>query len=70
MLVEYDHPVAGRVRTTGSPIHLDGSPARGGSMPPSLGAHTRALLAELGVDEGSIEEMVESGRAVAPMVDR
>jgi crotonobetainyl-CoA:carnitine CoA-transferase CaiB-like acyl-CoA transferase len=39
-------------------------------MPPSLGAHTRALLAELGVDEGSIEEMVESGRAVAPMVDR
>jgi crotonobetainyl-CoA:carnitine CoA-transferase CaiB-like acyl-CoA transferase len=70
MLVEYDHPVAGRVRTTGSPIHLDGSPARGRSMPPPLGADTRALLAELGVDEGSIEEMIESGRAVAPMVDR
>jgi crotonobetainyl-CoA:carnitine CoA-transferase CaiB-like acyl-CoA transferase len=70
MIVEYDHPVAGRVRTTGSPIHLDGSPARGGSMPPPLGADTRALLAELGVDEGSIEEMIESGRAVAPMVDR
>jgi crotonobetainyl-CoA:carnitine CoA-transferase CaiB-like acyl-CoA transferase len=65
MIVEYDHPVAGKVRTTGSPIHLDGSPARAGSMPSPLGAHTRALLAELGVDAGSIEEMVSSGRAVA-----
>jgi crotonobetainyl-CoA:carnitine CoA-transferase CaiB-like acyl-CoA transferase len=64
MIVEYEHPVAGRVRTTGSPIHLDGAPARAVSMPPSLGSHTRAILAEMGVDEGSIDEMVTSGRAV------
>jgi crotonobetainyl-CoA:carnitine CoA-transferase CaiB-like acyl-CoA transferase len=65
MIVVFDHPVAGKVRTTGSPIRLDGAPARAGSMPPALGADTRSILAEMGVDEGSIEEMVESGRAVA-----
>jgi crotonobetainyl-CoA:carnitine CoA-transferase CaiB-like acyl-CoA transferase len=70
MIVEYQHPVAGNVRTTGSPVHLDGAPARAGSMPPSLGSATRAILAEMGVDGGSIEEMISSGRAVAPAVDR
>ena len=66
MIVEYDHPVAGQVRTTGSPIHLDGSPARAGTTPPALGADTRALLRELGVDPQSIERMIEEGRAIAP----
>lgn len=66
MVIEYDHPVAGRVRTTGSPIHLDGSPARAGSMPPALGQHTRDLLGELGLDDGTIEQMVTAGTAVAP----
>jgi crotonobetainyl-CoA:carnitine CoA-transferase CaiB-like acyl-CoA transferase len=57
--------VAGKVKTTGSPIHLDGAPARAGSMPPTMGSHTRAILAEMGVDEGSIEEMIAGRRAVA-----
>jgi crotonobetainyl-CoA:carnitine CoA-transferase CaiB-like acyl-CoA transferase len=65
MIVEYDHPVAGKVRTTGSPIHLDGSPARAPSMPPTLGSHTRPILLELGVDEASVERMVREGRAIA-----
>jgi crotonobetainyl-CoA:carnitine CoA-transferase CaiB-like acyl-CoA transferase len=65
MIVEYEHPVAGKVKTTGSPIHLDGAPARAGSIPPTMGSHTRAILAEMGVDEGSIEEMIAGRRAVA-----
>jgi crotonobetainyl-CoA:carnitine CoA-transferase CaiB-like acyl-CoA transferase len=66
MLVEYEHPIAGKVRTTGSPIHLDGSPARAQSMPPLLGADTRAILAETGVDSATIEKMITEGTAVAP----
>lgn len=65
MIVEYDHPVAGKVRTTGSPIRLDGAPARAGTTPPALGQHTRSLLRELGVDQQSVERMIAEGRAIA-----
>ncbi|HVR79275.1 MAG TPA: CoA transferase [Acidimicrobiia bacterium] len=64
MVVEYQHPVAGEVKVTGSPIHLDGAPALAGDMPPTLGQHTRALLAESGVDPDTIEQMVEAGSAL------
>jgi crotonobetainyl-CoA:carnitine CoA-transferase CaiB-like acyl-CoA transferase len=64
MLVEVDHPVAGSVKVTGSPIRLDGVPAR--ALPPAavLGQHTKPILHELGVDAGTIEQMVEAGTAV------
>ena len=64
MIVEFDHPVAGAVRTTGSPIHIDGAPARAASPPATLGQHTRPILREAGVDPDSIEKMVASGTAV------
>lgn len=64
MIVEYNHPIAGKVRTTGSPIHIDGLPARADSMPATLGQHTRELLNEMGVDPATIEQMVEAGTAV------
>jgi crotonobetainyl-CoA:carnitine CoA-transferase CaiB-like acyl-CoA transferase len=64
MIVEYQHPVAGRVEVTGSPIHVDGAPARARAMPPTLGQHTRELLAEAGVDAETIEQMVEAGTAI------
>ena len=66
MLVEFDHPVAGHVRTTGSPIRIDGEQARSDGVPPVLGEHTRALLHEMGVDAATIETMIEEGRAVSP----
>lgn len=65
MLVESDHPQAGHVRTTGSPIRLDRSQARSDLLPPTLGQHTRSLLSELGVDSDTIEKMIEDGRAQA-----
>jgi crotonobetainyl-CoA:carnitine CoA-transferase CaiB-like acyl-CoA transferase len=65
MLVEFEHPVAGHVRTTGSPMRLEGDQARAASLPPTLGQHTRDLLAEMGVDAATIETMIEQGRAVS-----
>jgi crotonobetainyl-CoA:carnitine CoA-transferase CaiB-like acyl-CoA transferase len=65
MLVEYEHPVAGLVRSTGSPIQIDRIPARSATIPPELGGNTRRLLVELGVDTGTIEKMIEEGKAVA-----
>jgi crotonobetainyl-CoA:carnitine CoA-transferase CaiB-like acyl-CoA transferase len=65
MLVEFDHPVAGHVRTTGSPIRLDGDPARAATLPPTLGQHTRGILGEFGLDPNTVEKMIEEGTAVA-----
>lgn len=64
MLVELEHPVAGSIQVTGSPIRVDGRPARTDIPPATLGQHTRLILRELGVDDSSIEQMVEAGTAV------
>ncbi|HEY7468144.1 MAG TPA: CoA transferase [Acidimicrobiia bacterium] len=64
MIVEWDHPVAGKVETTGSPIQVDRAPARASTAPATLGRHTRPLLRELGVDPETIERMIQTGTAV------
>ncbi len=64
-LVEYDHPLAGRLRQARPAIRFEGSPSgirRGGSP---LGADTREVLAEIGLGEEEIEAAVASGAAVA-----
>jgi formyl-CoA transferase/CoA:oxalate CoA-transferase len=64
MLVEFEHPAAGHVRTTGSPIRFDEGQTRSQSLPPTLGQHTRAILHEMGMDDDTIETMIDEGRAV------
>jgi hypothetical protein len=39
-------------------------PARTAKIPPELGGDTRRLLVELGVDTGTVEKMIEEGKAV------
>lgn len=65
MLVEFEHPVAGLVQTTGSPIRVNATPARAEKIPPTLGQHTRELLIELGVDTDTASAMIADGRAVS-----
>lgn len=66
MLVEYEHLVAGHVRTTGSPLRIDGDQSRAVSPPPLLGEHTRDVMSEMGVDSATIEAMIDERRAAAP----
>ncbi len=65
MLVEFEHPTAGQVRTTGSPLRIDGAQARADALPPALGQHTRDILYEMGVDDDTVEKMIGEGRAVS-----
>jgi len=45
---DLDHPVAGRVRVTAPPFHLDGGPlAPAGPAPYRIGQHTREVLTGL-----------------------
>jgi crotonobetainyl-CoA:carnitine CoA-transferase CaiB-like acyl-CoA transferase len=68
MVVELDQPdVDGTVRVVGPPIKFSRTSADPHRRPaPALGAHTRALLAEAGYDEPTIEALIESGAAAAP----
>ncbi|GAA3520110.1 CaiB/BaiF CoA transferase family protein [Actinocatenispora rupis] len=52
MLVEVDHPTAGRLELVGCPVRLSGTPWQLRLAPPVTGAHTDEVLAEvLSTDE-------------------
>lgn len=66
ILLEFEHPTAGHVRTTGSPIRFDDHPTVSEGLPPVLGEHTETVLREAGVDSETIAKLVAEGRAVRP----
>ncbi len=61
MLVEIDHPRAGRIKQTGVPVKLSATPGRLTSPPPLLGQHTEAVLRELGYSDAEIAAMRGEG---------
>ncbi len=67
MVVPLQHPSAGAIRVTGVPVRLSETPGAVRTPPPRLGEHTRAVLAEvLGVDDVTMDALVEEGAARAP----
>jgi crotonobetainyl-CoA:carnitine CoA-transferase CaiB-like acyl-CoA transferase len=65
MVVELEHPRAGRTRALGLPIKLSRTPGKVSRPAPVLGQHTREVLAEFGFSASEIEALVASGAAVA-----
>lgn len=61
MVVEIDHPKAGRMRTLGSPVKLSEQPPSVRSAPPALGQHTDEILAELGMTAEEIAALRDEG---------
>jgi formyl-CoA transferase/CoA:oxalate CoA-transferase len=61
MVVELEHPVAGKLKTLGSPLKLSGNPASIRCPPPTLGQHTDEVLAELGMNAQEIVSLREKG---------
>ncbi|MBI4821797.1 MAG: CoA transferase [Deltaproteobacteria bacterium] len=47
VVLEHEHPVAGRIRTLASPVRMDGERPKAGAAPPTLGQHTEEVLSEL-----------------------
>ena len=54
MMVQMQHPLAGRVTLVASPIKLSATPVQYRRPPPLLGEHTAELLREFGVGEADI----------------
>ncbi len=65
MVVELEHPRAGRTRALGLPIKLSATPGKVTRAAPLLGQHTREVLAEFGFSSEEIEGLLASGAAVA-----
>ncbi|MDR7522736.1 MAG: CoA transferase [Armatimonadota bacterium] len=61
MVVEVDHPRAGRIRQTGVPVKFSATPGRIAAPPPLLGQHTDAILRELGYSVGAIAALRDHG---------
>ena len=65
MIVETEHPIAGRVKTIGLPVKFSETPGGVHRPAPRLGEHTREVLGELGYTVGQIDELLEAGAAIA-----
>ena len=58
MVVEYDHPKAGKVKSLGFPVKLSESEFRVRQHPPLLGEHNLEILASLGLSQAEIDQLV------------
>jgi crotonobetainyl-CoA:carnitine CoA-transferase CaiB-like acyl-CoA transferase len=61
MIVEVEHPEAGRIRTLGNPIKLSNNKADMTRPAPSLGQHSREILREFDFLDGDIDALLASG---------
>jgi crotonobetainyl-CoA:carnitine CoA-transferase CaiB-like acyl-CoA transferase len=57
MVVEQEHPRAGRVKVMGIPVKLSETPGQIGPAAPELGEHTEEILRWLGYDAAAIERL-------------
>lgn len=61
MIVEMNHPTAGRVRALDAPIHLSDTPATVRRVPPRLGEHNAEVLRDHGFSTDEVAALTEAG---------
>ena len=62
MVVDLDHPTAGRIRLPGIPVKFGGTPARVQGPPPNVGQHTEEILRDvLDLSPAAIQDLRASG---------
>ena len=61
MVVELDHPKAGRTRALGLPIKFSETPGKVVSAAPMLGQHTREVLLSVGYTDADVDALAAEG---------
>jgi crotonobetainyl-CoA:carnitine CoA-transferase CaiB-like acyl-CoA transferase len=61
MVVNLDHPRAGRTKALGSPLHFSRTVSTAARPAPMLGEHTREVLREVGYQDTEIDRFVTEG---------
>ena len=61
LVEELEHPQAGRLKFVGAPVRYDGLAKGASTPPPLLGAHSQAILVELGYDRAEVDELAAQG---------
>jgi len=61
MVVELDHPTAGRTQALGCPVHFSATPTSVTRPAPLLGEHTRDLLHQYGYSDADIDALIAEG---------
>ena len=64
MVVEVDHPTAGRVETLGLPVKFAATPGAVRTGAPLYGQHTAEILAEHGFSAAEIDSLAAEGAIV------
>jgi crotonobetainyl-CoA:carnitine CoA-transferase CaiB-like acyl-CoA transferase len=66
---EIEHPVLGTYRTVNAPMRFATADVRPRGPAPALGADTRAVLAEAGIDTAEIDRLLDAGTVAAIQTD-
>mgnify|MGYP001447625232 CR=1 FL=1 len=61
MIVETEHPTAGKIRMAGLPVKLSANPGSIRRHAPLLGEHSAEVLHELGLSEERIRTLLANG---------
>jgi crotonobetainyl-CoA:carnitine CoA-transferase CaiB-like acyl-CoA transferase len=66
IVIETDHPHAGRLRQARNPARFEGTPAQVRRGAPHLGEHTIEILEELDYSDAEIAGLLDSGTVSVP----
>jgi crotonobetainyl-CoA:carnitine CoA-transferase CaiB-like acyl-CoA transferase len=61
MLMEIDHPTAGKIKSTGFPVKFSSEGPTLRNAPPALGDYTQPILQQLGFNKETIEKWMAQG---------
>ena len=61
MVIELEHPIAGKIKVTGLPVKLQETPGSIRLPPPTLGQHTQEILTQLGYSTAEIDHLKARG---------